>query len=149
MRRKPKPHDEHERHRAQGPQAQERSTKRRHTMRNEAPGRRTKRRDEERSAGTGRRTQRRGSGGRSPAGRGFGGCTPKTTKKRPGERAPRTQFAGAYGEAPAPGGGTRGPEGISTGADRGCVSESIVARARASCEGAKVKTYRELFTECP
>lgn len=29
---------------------------------------------------------------------------------------------------PAPGGGTRGSEGISTGADRGCVSTSIVAR---------------------
>jgi hypothetical protein len=34
------------------------------------------------------------------------------------------------GEAPAPGGGTRGPEGISTGADRGCVSTPIVARSR-------------------
>ena len=79
---------------------------------------------------------------------GSGGSAPRRHPDPAGGEAQAEQPA-AKGEAPAPGGGTRGPEGISTGADRGCVSELIVARVSGSCEGAKVKISRELFTECP
>ncbi|CRK60340.1 hypothetical protein [Alloactinosynnema sp. L-07] len=57
-----------------------------------------------------------------------------------------TALTCGHGEAPAPGGGTRGPEGISTGADRGFVSTTIVARALVLREGLSGKIRGKMFT---